>query len=83
MCLLGRLLPQMVGHRVPEGEKYWISYLDLLKIHLAPELAEDEVALLATLISDYHLDFKQLHPNASIIPKMRNVIVHMPRLTLK
>ena len=85
MWLLGRLLPQLVGSRVPNDDEYWINYLlllDIVDMLLAPALAEDDVALLATMISDHHIDFKRLYPQASITPKM-HFIVHMPRLILK
>ena len=85
MWLLGKLLPQMVGHRVPREDDHWLNYLLLLRIVdmlLAPEVTEDDVAHLSTLISDHHLEFKRLYPHASVIPKM-HYLVHMPRLTLK
>ena len=50
MWLLGRLLPIMIGHKVPEGDDHWLNYLDLLIITdllLAPELTEDDVAHLS------------------------------------
>ena len=56
--------------------------LDIVDMLLAPELSEDDVALLATMISDHHIDFKRLYPQASITPKM-HCIVHMPRSILK
>ena len=85
MWLFGKLLPLMVGYKVPEDDEHWANYLDLLKIVdylLAPALHEDAVAVLGALISDHHLEFKQLYPGASITPKM-HYLVHMPRLILK
>ena len=85
MWLLGRVLPLMVGDKVPSGDEFWINYLDLLEIVdilMAPELTEDDVANLATLISDHCQQFKLLYPNASITPKI-HYIVHMPRLILE
>ena len=75
----------MLKFKVPSGDEFWINYLDLLEIVdilTPPELTEDGVANLATLISDHHQQFKLLYPNASITPKM-HYIVHMPRLILE
>ena len=85
MWLLGRLLPLMIGDRVPSSDECWINYLDMLEIVdilMAPELSEDDVANLATLISDHHQQFKQLYPHASITPKM-HYVMHMPRLIIE
>ena len=85
MWLLGRLLPLMIGDRVPSSDEFWSNYLDMLEIVdilMAPELSEDDVANLATLISDHHQQFKQLYPHASITPKM-HYVVHMPRLIIE
>lgn len=32
MWLLGRLLPLMVGDRVPQDDPHWLCFLDLLRI---------------------------------------------------
>lgn len=85
MWLLGRLLPMMVGDKIPHLDEHWSTYTDLLDIVdllLAPAITEDEVCNLATMISDHHHQFKQLYPHASITPKM-HYLVHMPRLILK
>lgn len=86
MWLLGRLLSQMVGDKVPRGgDDYWINFLNLLEIVdllLAPSITEDDVIYLSTLISDHHQEFKSLYPHASITPKM-HYLVHMPRLILQ
>ena len=85
MWLLGRLLPMMIGKKVPPGDEHWVNFLDLLDIVdllLAPELTEDCVAHLSTLIMDHHNQFCQLYPHASVTPKM-HYMVHMARLTLR
>ena len=61
MWLFGRILPQMVGHKVPDDDDHWMNFLYPLQIVdflLAPELTEDDVVLLSTMISDHHLQFK-------------------------
>ena len=78
---MGRLLPD----KVPCDDEYWQNYLDLLSITdylLAPEITKDDVANLSTMVSDHHLQFKELYPHASITPKM-HYIVHMPRLIIE
>ena len=75
----------MVGHKVPTTDEYWVNYLDLLSITdhlLAPEITEDDVVHLSTMISDHHTEFKHLYPHASVTPKM-HYLIHMPRLILK
>ena len=59
-----------------------MDMLEIVDILMAPELSEDDVANLATLIPDHHQQFKQLYPHASITPKM-HYVVHMPRLIIE
>ena len=85
MWLLGRLLPLMIGDKVPCGDEFWVNYtelLDIVDLLMCPEVLEDNVVNLATLILDHHHQFKLLYPHASITPKM-HYIVHMPRLILE
>lgn len=75
----------MVGIKIPESDEHWVNYLDLLRIMdllLAPRIIEDDICNLAVMISDHHLQFKELYPHATITPKM-HYMVHMPRLMLK
>ena len=60
----------------------FLDLLEIVDILMAPEFTEDDVANLATLISDRHQQFKLLYPNVSITPEM-HYIVHMPRLILE
>ena len=85
MWLLGRLLPVMVGKKVPQDDDYWTNFTDLLTIMdllLSPELTEDDVANMSTLILDHHIQFCVLYPSSSVIPKM-HYLIHMPRLILE
>lgn len=82
---MGRLLPIMVGDKVPTDDEYWQNFTDLLRITaylLAPDITKDDVACLSTMISDHHQEFKQLYPHASVTPKM-HYLIHMPQLILK
>ncbi len=83
MWLLGRILPTMLGHLIPEGDMHWQCLLKLLQITrmlLSPVITADETFYLEVLIEEHHQEFKRLYPAASIIPKM-HYMVHMPRLT--
>lgn len=85
MWLLGRLLPMMVGDKVPTDDEHWTNFLDLLKITdllLAPELTEDDVSYTSVMITDHHQQFKRLYPRASVTPKM-HYLLHMARIILK
>ena len=79
---LARLLPFMVAGCIPDDDDHWSNYLLMLQISdylLAPEISEEEVAYVKVLIKDHHVAFRELYPEASIIPKM-HYIIHMPRL---
>ena len=81
-ALLGRLLPVMIGERVPEDDENWENFLLLLEILdflMAPEINDDEVAHLDSLILQHHTQFPELYPDASVIPNI-HYMVHMPRL---
>ena len=85
MWLLGRILPLLIGNKVPEHEPKWENYLSLMKIVdllFAPTINEDLVGYLSRLIEEHHDEFKKLYPNESVIPKM-HFMVYMPRLILE
>ena len=84
MWLLGRILPAMVGHFVPEDDEYRQNFLLLMQITdylLSPWITQDDAAFLQCQIAEHHQQFVQLYPSRSIIPKM-HYIVHMPRLMI-
>ena len=65
MWCLARLLPLMIGERIPEENEHWKNFLLLLEIMdilFAPVLCQDLVAYLLTLIEDRHRAFIQLYP---------------------
>ena len=85
MWLLGRLLPIMVGNKIPQDDERWENYLMMVEItdHLfAPRHTADDVGYLEHLIQLHHSQFAELYPTNSIIPKM-HYIVHMPRIMHK
>lgn len=85
MWTLGRFLPLVIGHLVPNNNEFWINYLRLLgimNILFAPKVNKEDCVYLESLISDHHLMLKTLYPNLHITPKL-HYMIHMPRLMLK
>lgn len=82
MWLLGRTLPALVGHLVPEDDEHWQNLMLLLRIVgylLAPRITSDEADYLQLLIDEHHSMYKTLYPDQTIPPKF-HYMVHMPRL---
>ena len=85
MWCLARLLPIMIGDRIPENDLNWENFLLLLKIAdyiLAPVTSRSIAAQLTTLIEDYLQSFRELYPECSIIPK-QHYMVHIPQWMLR
>lgn len=68
----------------PNGDTKWENYLLLLIADYlsAHGIHPDEVAHMKDFTEDHHSAFINLYPDASIIPKMHNV-VHMPQRILQ
>lgn len=82
---LGRLLPLMIGSKVPESNLQWKHYVDMLQIckyMMAPNILPEEVAVLQVMLTDFITDLTLLYSNAVIIPKL-HYLLHVPRLLLK
>lgn len=80
MWCLARLLPLMIGDKVPEEDEHWGLFLSLMSITdavFAPVTGEGIAAYLAALVSDYLELFKELYPDKRIIPK-QHFMVHYP-----
>ena len=85
MWLLGRILPLVIGEHVPEDDEHWLLYLHLMNIVdllFAPKTTEDHAVYLISLIDDHHHEFRELYPDANIIPKM-HFMIHMPKFMMK
>lgn len=85
MWLLARVLPLLVGDKVPRDNAQWQCFLTLLKICelcSAFKLSEDSAAYLEVLIEEHHSQFKILYSDASIIPKM-HFMIHYPQQIIK
>ena len=85
MWTLGRFLPLVVRHFIPENNEYWINYLRLLEIMsivFGPVAEKNECLYLESLISDHHISLEMLYPNLHITPKL-HYMTHIPRLMLQ
>lgn len=68
MWCLGRFLPLLIGHLVPEGDIFWDNFLMLLTIMdyvFAPVTSADKADYVAMLVEDFLMDFKDLYPETS------------------
>ena len=80
MWCLFRFLPIMIGDLVDEDLQNWCCFKKLwniVQMCMAPSIKKDDVAYLRILIQEHHMMFKELYPNASIIPKM-HFLIHVP-----
>ena len=79
-CLL-RLLPLMVGPKIPTDDEHWNLFLalkDIVEIVFAPRLALGHVLLLQTKIQDHIATFKLLFSDKALKPK-QHFMLHYPR----
>jgi len=79
MWLFGCILPIAVGEHVPEDDKRWVLFLQLMDILFAPCTSEDYAIYLATLINYHHHEFTRLYPDYNNLPK-QHFMVHMPTM---
>jgi len=80
-CLL-RMLPLLVGARVPEGDSVWelILYLkDIIEVSFSHSLSGSAVAFLDMLIQEHKLLLRETFPDFSLRPK-HHFIEHYPHL---
>ena len=79
MWLLSRMLPIIIGEKIPADDKHWQCYCILLKIIdicTSHECSLDSAAYLSTLIEEHHSAFVDLYKD-KFIPKM-HYMVHYP-----
>ena len=57
----------------------FLLMLDIIDILFSPELHPEDIAKLALLIKDHHIDFEVLYSSSSFLLKM-HYMLHMPRL---
>lgn len=75
-----RFLPIMIGDLVDKDLRNWDCFRKLwniVQICMAPAIPGEDVAYLQILIQEHHTLFRELYPNASIIPKM-HFLIHIP-----
>ena len=85
MWCLFRLLPLMIGDRVPPGDRTWQFYLQLRSIVeylTAKRLKRGQVEVLRDLIDDYMLERLSLWPEVPIKPK-EHYMLHYPDQIIK
>ena len=63
MWLLSRVLPLLVGDRVPEDDERWQNFLVSMEIVdrlFCPKLTEDDVTYIKCIINEHHCDLIHL-----------------------
>ena len=71
-----------IGYWFLKGATIEIILSDIMDILFAGRIPVEECGYLESLISDHHLNFKQLYPDGSITMKMHSMI-HLPRLIVR
>ena len=78
--LLIRILPLLIGEKIPEGECYWKCFLLLRQITdilLSPVISESVCAVLKGLIKKHHSTFVLLYGSKYFTPKF-HFLIHYP-----
>ena len=82
-CTLLRLLPLMVGSKVPEGDDAWSILMDLkdiVQLVLSPSFTEESIQYMQTKISDHRQGLQVVFPDFKLRPK-HHYVEHYPELT--
>ena len=80
MWCLQRLLPLMIGDKIPRGHTHWALLMKLryvMDIVFARAITEGMCHFLRFLIEDHHSHFKKLFPNTNLTPK-HHFMAHYP-----
>ena len=78
-CLL-RLLPLMIGPKIPANDEHWnffLSLKDIVELVFAPRMALGHVLLLRTKIQDHIATFNLLFHDKALKPK-QHFMLHYP-----
>lgn len=81
MWTLGRLLPIVIGHLIPDDNPHWKHYLetlDIVDLIFLPTVRPETPGYLEILIEDNLHTFTVLYPEQGVIPKM-HFLIHIPR----
>ena len=85
MWTLSRLLPLMVGKKIPYENAYWQHFIEVLEIMdytLRPIVRQNTPDNLAAVIASNLYDFQLLYPKSPFLPKM-HYMTHIPRYLKK
>ncbi len=77
-----RLLPFIIGHRIPLNDPAWLllmSLKDIIELVVAPVHNKESVAYLDSKISEHRHRFQEVFPNEGLIPK-HHFLEHYPTL---
>jgi len=77
-----RILPLLIGDKIPTDNNYWHLYLLMLKILdivMAPRISISETFLLQEMIHDHHKLFLFLFSERRLTPK-QHFLIHYPRV---
>lgn len=77
-----RLLPLMIGSKVPEGDETWdiiMNLKEIVQLVLSPSFTEESLQYLQTKISDHRQALKAVFPDFNLRPK-HHYIEHYPEL---
>lgn len=78
-----RLIPLMVGSKVPEQDEVWATMMDLkevVQLVLSPSFTEESIQYLQTKIKEHRQGLKTVFPDFKLKPK-HHYIEHYPELT--
>jgi len=81
MWTLGRMLPVMIGHLIPQEDEHWVHYVQLLEIVdliFAPTVNPESPGYLEVLIEENLEQFVVLY-REPVLPKM-HFLIHVSRL---
>lgn len=77
-----RLLPLIIGYRVPEGDDAWTILMDLkeiVELVLSPVFDEESIHYLQTKILDHRQLLQEVFPDFKLLPK-HHFVEHYPHL---
>lgn len=80
-CLL-RLLPFMIGSKVPEQEEAWqliMTLKDIVELAMSPTHTDESIGYLDSLIAEHRSRFKSVFKVEKLIPK-HHFVEHYPQL---
>lgn len=77
-----RLLPVLIGSRVPEGDRFWdilMELKDVVELAMSHTFTDDTIQYMACKIVDHRQLLQEVFPNLQLRPK-HHFIEHYPQL---